>query len=159
MPSNVSGQVVCDVDGNQSVTWTFTNNTQQAAVISTAIVNNSLLTSGSINSVNVNMNPLNVPSLGTAVGQTFTALNTLGTLSIRVTWNSPNFEFAVFSDTSVVLGPCVAPTTAAPTTQLANSGRTLLASGSSSAEGSLLLAVSLVGIGTVLLLVRRRHSV
>jgi hypothetical protein len=169
--SNVVAVEVCDINLNLSVTWTFTNNTNGTATIATAIVNNSLLTSGSINSVNVNMGPsFIVPSLGQASGQTFTSSNppTAGTLSIVVSFtDAQNTPLQV--STSIVLTPCVAPTptTAGATTTTTSAATTTTATGVAAAAGQLphvgqnnsslpWIALGLVGSGLALVSVRRR---
>ena len=173
-PSNVVGVEVCDVNLNLSVTWTFTNHTTGTATISTAIVNSSLLTSGSINSVNVNMGPsFIVPTGGTASGQTFTASSPapVGTLSILVSWLDPLDAFQT-SSFSLLLTPCLAPspTTAGAsttTTSTTVSAATTTAAAVAGVSGQLphvgqsngslpWIALGLVGTGLGLASVRRR---
>ena len=178
-PTNVSGQVVCDENANQSVVWTFENHSQGTLTIAKATVDHSGLTSGSIGDANVNMGPsFIVPSAGNATGTTYTSNTpfvTLGQLSITVNFDGGSVSTTVqlvgcdvgvttttrspttTSPAATTTSPAVATTIQATTsTDLTGSGVKLPATGTRDSALLVPLAAALVGIGALLLTARRR---
>ena len=179
----LTGVAVCDTEtGDQVITWTLTNNTNNTIdITASGSQDGSALTAGSASAAKVIFNPATVASLGTASGVGTATGDAVGVVAITLDAFQTSIDTSVTYNGSVTLvGGCgaaptttvaptttapatTAPATTAPVTTIAPTTTADLGSGSGNLPGTgyhggtLALAFVLLGAGGVLLLVRRRR--
>jgi hypothetical protein len=171
----VLGQVACDPGtGEQLITWTYQNTSGEVLDFDSGTATPSLAPGTLVSDV-VGMQPAaGLADHASAVGETIASADAVGTVSVSLVWFRTVNQGTITAVGSVLLfGDCVVdttapvvetttpdttPDTAATTTVLIGSGGGNLPHAGND-DTLLYLAFALVGIGGVLLLVRRRWGI
>jgi LPXTG-motif cell wall-anchored protein len=164
-PATITGVAACDTGaGEQVVTWTFHNFTNDFMDIQSATLDATGLTIGSSFDTTVSMSPAtNILSLQDSIGSSAATGDATGPLVLNVTAYQANIDtFVDFTGSVTLTGACeaavtttAAPTTVAPVTTLTGAGGgSLPASGNGSTLPIVAGLITAAGAG--MLLLRRR---
>lgn len=165
----VLGQVACDPGtGEQLITWTYQNTSGEVLDFDGGTATPTL-SPGTLVSPVVGMQPATgLADQASAVGETIASADAVGSVSVSLTFfRTVNQGTITAVGTVLLFGDCVVdttappvdttPTTAAPTTALVGSGSGNLPHAGND-DTLLVLAGVLVGVGGLLLVVRRRDA-